>query len=83
MKAECYKIGALLHLSRGDLRAIERKNVDCAEAMMEIISNWLRWNYKWQRHGKPSWKLLVEAVANPMGGNNEALAMEIAKNYPG
>ena len=79
VRAQYYQIGTLLHLNRGELNAIRRKNVDSAEAMIEIISNWLKLNYKYELHGKPSWKILVRAIANPMGGNDRALAMEIAK----
>ena len=35
------------------------------------------------RFGKPTWKRLVEAVEDRVGGNNPALAQEIAKDHPG
>ena len=35
------------------------------------------------RFGKPTWKRLVEAVEDRGGGNNPALAQEIAKDHPG
>ena len=34
------------------------------------------------RFGKPTWKRLVEAVEDCVGGNNPALAQEIARNHP-
>ena len=31
----------------------------------------------------PAWRMLVEAVGDPAGGNNAALAEAIAKKHPG
>jgi len=36
-----------------------------------------------KRYGKPTWRKLVEAVENKVGGNNCALAKEIAAKHPG
>ena len=83
LKADCFKIGTLLHLHQGELNSIERKSADHAEAMIKIISNWLKLNYNWKTFGKPSWKALVKAVASPMGGNNTAQAVKIAESHPG
>ena len=33
--------------------------------------------------GKPTWRRLVEAVEDPVGGNNHALALKIAAEHPG
>lgn len=81
LKAQCYKIGTALHLKQDDLDTIKRENADFAEALTKIISNWLKLNYNWQKFVKPTWKALVEAVASPIGGNNTALAMEIARSH--
>ena len=35
------------------------------------------------RCGKPTWRRLVEAMKDPVGGNNPALAYEIARKNPG
>ena len=32
--------------------------------------------------GKPTWRRLVEAVEDPVGGNNHALAQTIARQHP-
>ena len=81
--ADCYKIGTCLHLRQVYLDGIKRKNIDYLEAMTEIISNWLKLNYNYQRFGKPTWKALVEAVRSPNGGNNATLAEKIAKRHRG
>ena len=36
-----------------------------------------------EKFGMPTWKRLVEAVGDKMGGNNPALALTIAKEHPG
>ena len=36
-----------------------------------------------KRFGKPTWKRLVEAVKDDVGGSNVALAQKIAKDHPG
>ena len=81
--ADCYKIGTCLHLKQSYLDGIKRKNIDFVEAMTEIIRNWLKLNYNYQRFGKPTWKALVDAVKSPNGGNNTALAEKIAKRHRG
>ena len=35
-----------------------------------------------EKFGKPTWKRLVEAVEDKVGGNNPALAQKIAKDHP-
>ena len=35
-----------------------------------------------ERFGKPTWRRLVEAVQDPAGGNNLALAQKIAQDHP-
>ena len=38
---------------------------------------------KVKNSGKPTWRRLVEAVENPVGGNHCALAQKIARDHPG
>ena len=33
--------------------------------------------------GHPSWQLVVDAAASPAGGNNQALAQQIAQRHNG
>ena len=35
------------------------------------------------KFGKPTWRRLVEAVEDKVGGNNRALAQTIAREHPG
>ena len=36
-----------------------------------------------ERFGKPTWRRLVEAVEDRVGGNNPALVQTIAREHPG
>ena len=81
-QANCYKIGARLGLHQSLLDAIRAQTPDYAEAMNRIINNWLQKNYDIKKHGPPTWKMLADAVRAPNGGNNAALANEIARLHP-
>ena len=52
---------------------------DCLKA---VLRKWLRKEYDTEKHGLPTWRKLVEAVAKPAGGNNPDLAKEIAEKHP-
>lgn len=78
IKADYFKLGHALKLKLGTLNRIKK---DSAEALIEVIHEWLKKNYDWNRHGRPTWKALVKAVASPMGGNNIDLAIKIANGH--
>ena len=80
IKANSYQLGVELGLPAGELDAI-RKGYAVDQAFSEVILRWLRQQYNVVRFGRPTWKRLVEAVESPIGGNNPALAVEIATNH--
>ena len=49
--------------------------------LQAVVEKWLQKGYNYQKFGSPTWKMLVEAVANPVGGDNTALAERIAKKH--
>ena len=51
-------------------------------ALSNVLQEWLKQNYNTDKHGLPTWRKLVEAVDNPAGGNNHALAKAIASEHP-
>ena len=53
---------------------------DCLQA---VVVQWLQKSYNYQRYGPPTWRMLVEAVGDPAGGNNNTLAETLAKKHPG
>ena len=48
-----------------------------------VVEEWLKGVHNVQRYGHPSWHTLVQAVADPIGGANPALAHSIATKHPG
>ena len=56
---------------------------DPSACLRTVIVLWLQREYDVQQYGPPSWRALVEAVADPAGGNDTDLAESIAEKYPG
>ena len=71
-------LGEALRLRPAVLRTIEADKSDCRSRLREALTEWLQQAYNTERFGPPSWKMLVAAVAHPSGGNNNALAQQIA-----
>ena len=73
-----------LGVQMGDLDTIDAtypcKPSDCLRSVLE---RWVRKGYCVERHGPPTWQKVVEAVARPAGGNDNALAEGIAKSHQG
>ena len=46
-----------------------------------MLTQWLKRNYNVKKFGEPSWQRLVEAVGDPAGGTNPALANQIAEKH--
>ena len=84
LAAKFRSMGEVLGLQASELDKI-RKNCpnDCEEAFSRVIDTWLKQSYDTIRHGRPSWKKLVEAVASGTGGKNPALAQKIATAHRG
>ena len=76
-------IGKALRLQRSVLDSIAAHSKDEVDCMEEVLTKWLNGAYNVSRFGPPSWKLLVTAVAHPAGGDNHALAEQIALKYNG
>ena len=83
LTADYYKFGIGLGLPPEELNKIQTtfpRHVD--HAFIEVLLVWLKQCYKVEKHGHPTWRRLVEAVDSPAGGNNHALAGEIARRHP-
>jgi len=79
LAAKWQAVGIALGGNSDQLRTIESsrlgKPVDC---LNEMLTNWLKGNYNSEER---TWQKLVEVVAEPAGGNDKALAKEIARKY--
>ena len=76
-------IGLALRLGSSQLDEIETDNKCASDCLTKVLTLWLKKAYNTERFGEPSWELLARAVTDPAGGNNPALAEEIAKKYGG
>lgn len=76
-------IGIHLGIRIVDLEVIEKEVSVSMEQLTKMLTIWLNLNYNFTRHGKPSWRKLVEVVAQSCGGKNPLLAMKIAEKYEG
>ena len=78
------QIGLALRLSWNLLEKIHCENHGATEnCLRDVLTQWLKKACDTSVFGHPSWKLIVEAVAHPAGGNDCALADKIAKKYNG
>ena len=53
------------------------------DCLLAVVEEWLKGVHNVQKYGRPSWRVLVQAVAHPAGGANPALAHSIAAKHPG
>ncbi len=68
-----------LRLKDSSMNAIKEDNKDDVVRCLQLaLTDWLRLNYKYEKHGKPSWKKLAEAM-KPLDGN---IFENIVSKYP-
>ena len=67
-------LGAVLGFSHSDVQAIERNNPrDVKNCLKEVVD-------KWFKSGKPSWKVLCEALRHPLVKRID-IASKIEREY--
>ena len=76
-------IGLALRLKPATINTIEGNRINLKDRLSDVLAEWLNKAYNVQRFGQPSWQLLVRAVRDPAGGDNQALADTIAAKYGG
>ena len=78
------QLSTMLGLEDSLLSRIEKDYPgDVERCLLESIKHWLQCNYDIEKHQPPSWRSLVAAVDHSAGGQNHALAIEIANNHEG
>ena len=82
-KSSYYALGRQLGLPVGILESIQMQyeSIDLDRALNEVLLAWLRQWYDIAALGKPSWQMLVRAVADQGGLNDPALAAQIASRH--
>ena len=72
-----------LPLSQQQTIRKESRVDDSAHCLRLVLNKWLQKCYNYDKYGCPTWRMLVEAVGDPFGGNDTALAEAIAKKHSG
>ena len=62
---------------------IKTDSTDSRSCLKTVLIMWLSKSYNVEKHGPPSWRTLVKAVADPIGGADTARALKIAEKHPG
>jgi len=79
-KALWEDIGTALHIKVSKLDEIKAAHpADPNKCLRATMSEWLQKNYKTEKFGDPSWRLLVKAVRD----FNKGVAERIARDHPG
>lgn len=76
-------IGITLGIRIEKLDAIEAEVSGPMDRLTRMLTIWLKFDYMYTKHGKPSWRKLVEVVAQSYGGGNPNHAMKIARKHKG
>ena len=75
-------IGAALLLKFDVLEKIDTScDGNLRACLSGMVKEWLKKNYKVEKHGEPTWQRLVEAVVHPAGGANPGLGRDIARRH--
>ena len=82
VSAKWKSIGVALRLKPDVLDGIDmRYNSDPIACLTSTVTEWLKKNYNVKRFGEPTWQMLVEAVGDPAGGANMALARDMTRSH--
>ena len=82
LAAQWKSIGIALRLKPNELEIIQAgNNGDPIACLTLTVTKWLKRNYNVGMFGEPTWQWLVEAVSDPAGGANMALARKIARRH--
>jgi hypothetical protein len=80
--SEWKAIGIGFGLKFSKLREIEETHHgNLKKCFMDVLINWLNGNYDGSKFGKPSWRKVVEIVADPAAADNMVLAKRIAGKH--
>lgn len=76
-------IGVAFRLKSGKLKEIAASNQtgNPSDCLYEVLVNWVNRNYNTERFGEPTWRRVVEVVADSSAGDNAALARTIAMDH--
>ena len=74
-------IGLAFGLKSSKLKEIEAERSKLDGRLIDVLRNWLNRCYNVKKFGEPSWRKVVEVVADPCAGDNLVLAKTIAEAH--
>ena len=74
-------IGIAFGLKSSKLEEIEANRSNLKGRLVDVIKNWLKRSHNVSKFGEPSWRKVVEVVADPCAGDDLVLATAIAKEH--
>ena len=83
LAAKWSHIGFAVHIPSSQEEAIRATRDDSASCLRMVLKKWLQKSYSYDKYGPPTWRMLVKAVGDPLGGDDCALAETIANKHPG
>ena len=87
IKSLYYSLGRALKLKIDNLNAIckthqHQSDADYEQPLQKMLLLWLSEQYNVAKFGRPTWRMLVQAVDMKSGGNSPELAKMIALKHP-
>ena len=77
-------VGLMLGIRFTDLESISAAyHENPNKCLKEALALWLKRAYNTERNGLPTWNKMVEVAADPIAGENPALAATLARNHQG
>ena len=74
-----HNIGVILGLRPSTLKLIKVANFDDVEFCLNaVLAHWLNQDYLVTKHGQPTWRKLLMAIAHPAGADDTSLANRVA-----
>ena len=75
-------LGLMLYLSPDTIDEIYKAHHDDPRTCLrKVLTRWLEMDYCFKRYGHPSWRMLCIAIKSTSGGNDAALAEELARKH--
>ena len=75
-------LGLMLYLSPDTIDEIYKAHHDDPRTCLrKVLTRWLEKGYDYKRYGHPSWRMLCIAIKSTSGGNDAALAQELARRH--
>ena len=84
IRSSYYSFGQSLNLERTGLQVIHDrypKESDAELALEDVLLLWLKRKYNVEKHGQPTWRMVIKAVNEMCNGSYHELAKKMASNH--